>query len=163
MRRVIVLGVVAASLATGSARADYDERVIGDWAASAKEDRFGDGGTYVAVTAEDTMALAVRCLQKQLSIAVIYLGDNPNEASPGGVFKFKLRVDKQPVVETLGTAMSGRAIQLKTTSAMVSAMRDGKELGLRIESNRGVVTTKIFPIRGARKAFADLSNECPLE
>jgi hypothetical protein len=30
------------------ARADYENRMIGKWVASAKKDRFGEGGTFIA-------------------------------------------------------------------------------------------------------------------
>jgi hypothetical protein len=39
--------------------------------------QFGDGGAFVAMTGDGAVALAVRCLQKDLSIGVIELGDDP--------------------------------------------------------------------------------------
>jgi hypothetical protein len=79
------------------------------------------------------------------------------------LFKFKFRVDAQPVVEAAGMAISERLIQFATEKAMFKAIRDGKETAMRIENSRGVTSTQVFDTTGARKAFADLSRECPID
>jgi hypothetical protein len=144
-------------------RADYEQRVVGNWITSAKEDRFGDGGTFVAITGEGDVGLAVRCLQKNLSIGVLEIGDDPKPIEKGDLFKFKFRVDAQPVIEAAGMAISDRLIQVETEKATVKAIRDGRETAMRIEDSRGVTSTHIFDTTGARRAFADLSRECPID
>jgi hypothetical protein len=67
-------------------RSDYEGRMIGNWMTSAKEDRFGDGGTFVAATGDDGIVLAVRCLQKSLSIGIIEVGDDPKPVEKGDLF-----------------------------------------------------------------------------
>jgi hypothetical protein len=144
-------------------RVDYDDRIVGNWMTSAKEDRFGDGGTFAAMTGDGGIALAVRCLQKNLSIGVIEIGSDPKPMEKGDLFLFKFRVDTQPVVETGGVAIGDRLIQLVTEKALVKAIRDGKETAMRIEDKRGATSTHVFDTAGSRRAFADLSRECPLD
>jgi hypothetical protein len=149
--------------AAESQHADYDGRIIGNWMVSAKQDRFGDGGAFVAMTGDGAVALAVRCLQKDLSIGVIELGDDPKPMEKGDVYELKFRVDAQPIVDADGVAISERLIQVETEKSLVKSMRDGKETALRLEDGRGVSSTHIFNTKGSRAAFADLSRECPLD
>jgi hypothetical protein len=144
-------------------REDYDGRIIGNWMTSAKEDRFGDGGTFAAITGDGGYALAVRCLQKHLSIGVMGIGNEPKPMEKGDFYKFKFRVDAQPIVDAAGIVISDRLIQLDTEKALVRSIRDGKETAMRIEDGRGVSSTHVFNTNGSRRAFADLSRECPLD
>jgi hypothetical protein len=143
--------------------ADYDARMVGNWLTSAKEDRFGDGGAFIAVTGDGGIAIAVRCIQKTLTIGIMQVGDDPKPIQKGDLFLFKFRVDTQPVVETGGVAIGDRLVQVVTEKALVKSIRDGKETAVRLEDNRGVSSTHVFNTRGARAAFADLSRECPLD
>jgi hypothetical protein len=157
----LLLTIAGATPAYVSERklSDYEDRIVGNWITSAKVDRFGgDGGTFIAATVGDDTALFVRCLQKELSIAVSY-----NDLEPGDKFLFKFRVDTSPVVESAGLAINKQIIQVKTPASLVKAIRDGKETATRIESELGVSPVRIFDTRGARAAFADLSQECPLD
>ena len=125
--------------------------------------QFGDGGAFVAMTGDGAVALAVRCLQKDLSIGVIELGDDPKPMEKGDVYELKFRVDAQPIVDADGVAISERLIQVETEKSLVKSIRDGKETALRLEDSRGVSSTHIFNTKGSRGAFADLSRECPLD
>jgi hypothetical protein len=60
-------------------------------------------------------------------------------------------------------AISDRLIQVETEKATVKAIRDGRETAMRIEDSRGVTSTHIFDTTGSRRAFADLSRECPID
>lgn len=149
--------------AATAAQADYGSKPVGNWIVSAKEDRFGDGGMFTAATGDGTYILIIRCLQKKLSIAVMEAGPDPKPLTEGALFAFKFKVDKQPVVETAGEAISGRLIQLDTEKSLVKAIRGGKETALRMENVQGVSMTHVFRTAGAGQAFADLSKECPLD
>jgi hypothetical protein len=148
---------------TVAKRTDYEDRVIGRWIVSAKQDRFGDGGSFVAVVFDQGTALAVRCIQKKLSIAMIEAGPDQKPLQTGDEFKLKFRVDLEPVVETSGVAIDNRVIQVATDHATVKAMREGREAAVRIENANGVSHTSIFKTFGARKAFEDIAKECPLD
>jgi hypothetical protein len=144
-------------------RTDYEDRLIGNWLVSAKQDRFGDGGTFIAITGDGAVALVIRCLQKDLSIGVIEVGGDPKPMGKGDFYKLKFRVDTQPIVDAGGLAISERLIQVVTDKSLVKSIRDGKETALRLEDDRGVSSTHIFNTKGSRSAFADLSRECPLD
>jgi phosphoribosylformylglycinamidine (FGAM) synthase-like amidotransferase family enzyme len=76
---------------------------------------------------------------------------------------FKFRVDALPIVETGGIAISDRLIQVVTEKTLVKSIRDGKETAVRVADKRGTTSTHVFNTNGSRKAFADLSRECPLD
>lgn len=133
--------------------ADYEDRLIGNWMVSAKQDRFGDGGTFVAATGDGAIALVVRCLQKDLSIGVIEIGGDPKPMEKGDYYKMKFRVDAQPIVDAGGLAISDRLIQVKTDRPLAKSIRDGKETALRLEDSRGVSSTHVFNTRGSRSAL----------
>jgi hypothetical protein len=159
------MGWIALALtiaATCAAQADYKARLIGDWITSGTDDRFGDGGTYIAMTGDNGFILAVRCLQKELSLAVM---DHTGAKVPdrGDAYLFKLRVDKEPIFTTMGKTLDQGLVQLVTEKALVREMRDGRELALKVTSGDGIESVHIYPLRGARKAFADLEKECPLD
>ena len=159
-----MLLVMAALLGfAGSARADYEGRVVGNWLTSATEDRFGDGGAYTAVTIDGRTGLVVRCLQKKLSLAVLEMSNDPKPLAEKDAFTLKFRVDKQPVTESVGMAISPRLIQVITEKTLVRAIRDGRETAVRLESTSGVSSTHVFKTNGATKAFADLAKECALD
>ncbi|SDT00470.1 hypothetical protein SAMN05444158_4009 [Bradyrhizobium canariense] len=81
----------------------------------------------------------------------------------GDIYKLKFRVDAQPIVDADGMAISDRLVQVVTEKSLVKSIRDGRETALRIEDGHGVTSTHIFNTNGSRKAFADLSRECPLD
>jgi hypothetical protein len=145
------------------ALADYEGRIIGRWMVSAKLDRFGDGGTFVAAAVDQGIVLAVRCIQKELSIAMIEAGPDQKPLQTGDAFKLKFRIDTQPIVEAVGVAIDNRVIQVFTEKSTVRAMRDGREAAVRIENAKGVSQTIVFKTFGARPAFKDLAKECPLD
>jgi hypothetical protein len=142
---------------------DYEARTVGNWMTSAKEDRFGDGGTFIAVVADGQVVLGVRCIQKHLSIGVGEFGFDQKPVAKGDLFAFKFRVDALPIVETAGAAISDRLIQVDTEKDLVRSIRDGRETAVRVTDTSGATITHIFNTAGSRKAFADLSRECPLD
>jgi hypothetical protein len=142
---------------------DYSGRFVGNWLVSAKFDRFGDGGSFSAFTVDGDIGFGVRCLQHNLSLAVMVAGSDPKPLEKGDVYSIKLRVDGQPTVETNGLAINDRVIQIVTEKQWVHAMRDAKETALRMEDSRGVYSTHIYKMTGAPRAFYDLSRECPLD
>jgi hypothetical protein len=162
MTRIKLLIAVAAIAAAAPARADYQNRLIGNWHVSAEEDRFGDGGTFIAVTGDGGIGLAVRCLRKDLSIGILDMSPDPNPLTRGDRFNFSFRVDKTPIVEAEGVAISERLIELKTEKSLVNSIRAGKETAVKLTDAYGTSSVHIFTTTGAAKAFADLSKECPL-
>jgi hypothetical protein len=142
---------------------DYENRTIGNWLVSAKQDRFGDGGEFIALTGDGSIGLAIRCLRKDLSIGLINLGADPKPLAKGDLYDIKFRVGEQAIVTSKGVAINERLIQVDTEQSIVKSIRNGRETAIRIEDEIGVSSTHIFNTSGARGAFADLSRECPLD
>lgn len=151
------------AIRTPPVRTDYERRIVGNWLTSAKEDRFGDGGTFTAATADGRVGLVVRCIQKELSIGMIDMGADQKPLKKGDVFELKFRVDTLPVAKAYGEAISDRLIQVVTEKGLVKSIRDGREVAVRIEDVRTVSQMHVFPLSGAPRAFADLTRECPLD
>ncbi len=163
MTRIKLVIAAIALVAATPARADYQNRIIGNWLVSAEEDRFGDGGTFIALTGKDGIGLGVRCLRKVLSIGILDMSPDPKPLARGAKYSFSFRVDKGAVVETEGAAISERLIQVATEKSLVKSIRDGRETAVKIVDPYGTSSVSIFKTMGAIKAFADLSKECPLE
>ena len=159
----LVMAAAALLLTTGAALADYEGRRVGNWLTSATEDRFGDGGVFIAVTPDGSTALAVRCLQKKLSIGLIDIGSDQTPYTEKEIYAFKFRVEKQPIRETVGVAISPRLIEVVTEKELVKAIRDGRETAVRLLEKSGVASSFLFKTTGAPKAFVDLAKECPLD
>lgn len=139
-------------------------RIVGSWVVTAKEDRFGDGGSFAAITSDgDSRVLAVRCIQKVLTIAIGLIGDDPKSLTQGQIFGIKLRTDKEPVMATVGIAITGRLIQVETMADMVRTIRKGKETAVRIENEDGVSETVVFKTKDTGRAFARIAEECSLD
>jgi len=167
MRVIITLAALLAGALPAAAQqpavADYDGRLIGNWLVSAKHDRFGDGGAFIAATGDGGVGLVVRCLQKTLTIALVDLGADPKPLAKGELYNLKFRVGEQAIVASRGVVINERLIQVDTQQSLVKSIRDGKETAVRIEDRVGITSTHVFNTIGARKAFADLSRDCPLD
>ncbi|HEV2157882.1 hypothetical protein, partial [Bradyrhizobium sp.] len=136
-------------------------KLVGNWLVSEKEDRFESGGTFFAVTGDGAGNMfAVRCIEKALSLGTGGINDATRKYKVGDEFYIKLRVDKQPVLELTGVAVNETLIQVDVTAEVVRSIRDGKEIAVRQESNRGVSHTTVFNTKGNAKAFARLTKEC---
>lgn len=141
--------------------ADYENRAFGSWLASAKSDRFGEGGTYFAMTSDGMRTLAVRCLEKDFSLALLEMARTGSGPKVGTIIKFKLRVDKQPVIETFGEVVAEHLIVVPDDVGAAKQILTGRELAVRTETPAGLVKTSIFQITGADRALADVLKNCP--
>ncbi len=148
--------VVAAS----PALADYESKAVGNWIVTEQSDRFGDGGTHVAMTSAGGVSLAVRCIKKHLTLAVIGF---PQALRARDEVKIKLRVDRGDVFEEFGDARGDQMIEIAVTdNAEVRDMTKGKEVALHVDV-AGTSATYVFKTRGARQAFSDLVKVCPID
>jgi hypothetical protein len=161
MLRLFVLAVAIASAGVSASVAK--DQLVGRWLVSEKEDRFDKGGTFTAATPDGaTKAFIVRCIENELSLAILDMGDDPHPFAAGDKFRVNLRVDKLPIIETDGTAISTRLIQLDTTKYMVQVVRDGREIATRVRDKTSSLTN-VFKLDGAKKALARIVKECPLD
>lgn len=161
------VSVLAMMLFAGTvcAHAKDERQIVGSWIVSNNEDRFGKGGTFVAAVLDQNggTALAVRCIEKDLSIAVIDSSQDPKPLKVGTAYVVKMRTDKEPIMTTAGKAIGDRLIQFDTQADMVRTIRKGRETAIRLENDNGVSRTLIFPTKGNMKALARVADECNLD
>jgi hypothetical protein len=132
---------------------------------SNNEDRFGNGGTFVAAAPDETAgtALTIRCIEKELSIAVLDNASDPKPLKVGTAYIVKLRTDKEPIMTTVGKVINDRLIQVDTQADMVRTIRKGRETAVRLENDNGVSRTIVFRTKGTAKALSRIADECNLD
>jgi hypothetical protein len=164
-RCCVTARAVALAIALGGAAtaAQGVERVLGSWFVTEQADRFGDGGSYVAITAARSggVGFSVRCIRKAWSLAIIDMSPDPKPLTPASLFHVKLRVDRDPIIDSDGKAINDRVIQLETTPAMVREIVQGSELAARLEGRTTISIDFVFDISGAKRALAQSMKECP--
>jgi hypothetical protein len=118
---VFIFALMLARIANASASADEGRQLVGTWPVTNNDDRFGKGGTFVAAAFDETMgtALVVRCIEKDLSLAILEAANDPNPLTLGVTYVVKLRTDKEPIMTSVGKAISERLIQVDTQADMV--------------------------------------------
>jgi len=138
------------------AQADPRRQVIGNWFVTSDADRFGDGVTVVALNVQDANSIALRCLQGELSLAML------GKYAQGDLFQVKFRVDRWDVIDTVGFAISDSVLQIMTSPQMVRQMMSGSEYALRVT---GTTSTRdyVFRAGAAARALVPVVKACPLE
>jgi len=105
--------------------------MVGDWMVSVEKDRFDGADQVVAIGAgNNNRVAAVRCLKGESSLALL------GEFEAGQVAEIKFRVDNNPVVATLGSAINANVLQILTTDDMLRQMLDAREFAFRISTPR---------------------------
>jgi hypothetical protein len=160
-----VFALAASLWFAGYARAEDGRQIVGSWVVTDSDDRFGKGGTFTAAAFDEGMstALVIRCIEKDLSIAILDAANDPRPLDVGTTFVVKLRTDKEPVMTSIGKAISERLIQVETQADMVRTIRKGRETALRLENEHGVSRTVIVKTKNNGKAFARIAKECALD
>lgn len=142
----------------GQSLAAKGRSAVGDWQVTADDDRFGDGGKYIAMTIGDGASFfAVRCIRKEWSLAVI-----AGKQTAGDLFSVRLRVDKNDIVDEAGVAIDDLVVQIDPAKAVIRQILDGREIALRLKSSKGVTQDYVFGISKARAALARHVKECSL-
>jgi hypothetical protein len=159
MKAILIAALLI--VAVQDARAEYGVRVLGNWTTSSSAGGFGDGDNFLAATSVLDTALAVRCLQRQLTVVVMRVGGDPSPFIVGKWYSFKFRVDQRSVVEAEGKVIHPRVIDVHIDLDFIRAIRDSNETAMRMKDAAGSEITLVFKTSGARFAFADISRECP--
>ena len=156
-RAMALAGVVALG-ATGGSQA---QQTVGNWVVQHAPDRFGDGGTDIAITGDGTMAFAIRCIRREWSLALMDVSADPKPLQVSDTFYLLLKVDKYDAKAALGRSISPRLIQIETTPVMVSSLLGGETLAVRVNDPAHVVSEFSFPLKGARRALSQHMKNCP--
>lgn len=144
--RTIYIVVVSFLIAAG---AHAESKAFGDRIVTTDRDRFTDKTNVVAINFTNDGAVAMRCLAGNLSLALTQARTKYTE---GDIFGVDLRIDRQPVVETSGTAVGSDFIEVVDGAAeIIKEIPDGHELTVRIRgSSLKTLSCFISPKRGPR-------------
>jgi hypothetical protein len=157
--RKFVLACAALAALTGIAFGE-ENRVIGNWLLRVDDDRFSDGKTVIAITAQGSTLLAVRCIQKNFSLAI---------SAPAGGFEaddtvaIKFRADANPIVETTGAPINKAIIEVVATPDMRRELLTAREYAFRVTMPNGAESDSVFKAGAAARALPEVLKACPEE
>lgn len=162
VRMLAAVAVLAIIVGAGSVRA---ASVIGSWVVTNQEDRFGDGGRFVAMTpavGAPGAVFAVRCFARKWSLAMI----PGTKLVTGEAFKLRLRVDKGGIVDGFGQALDEQLLQIAVEAdaepRLIKEILAGREIAVRLTNVLDVSSDLVFRLTGSRKALAGHLKECKL-
>jgi len=153
------LAAVALAAMVSTAHAQKRERVVGSWIVTHEADPF-DGKTKVvavATTFGGSYAMAVRCLDNGVSVALF---DRKATMKEGDVFEVRFRADQMPIVTTYGMALDDSMLEITEADEIVKQMASATQAAFRIENKRGVQNTAVFRMRSAKAAMGDVLKAC---
>ncbi len=161
MRSIVVLLSAAVVVISGAAGiAQETTKRFGLWEVSIDTDRFEGKRKVIASTIQKADVLAVRCFPSGISVAVGELRLGPGRFEEGMEFEIKFRADKNDIIESAGTALNDRIVQVEDSQQMARQIRDAKEVAFRL-SYKGVVVDKVFKMKGSAKALNEVFDACP--
>jgi hypothetical protein len=140
--------------------AQEQKRTIGNWQISEEQDRFGDGSTVSATTGTGVFRLAIRCVDRKLTVALT------DTRSRGGFltdesFQIKFRADNRPIVDVAGIAINDGLIRIDQPKDMVQQMFGAKEIAFRITNSRDVWIDLVYNLIQPERALAPVVKACP--
>jgi hypothetical protein len=137
-----------------------ESKAFGDWIVNVDRDRFTDKNNVVAIHFSNDGAVAMRCLAGNLSLALTQARTKYTE---GDIFGVDLRIDRQPVVETSGTAIGSEFIEVIDGAAeIIKEIPDGRELAVRIKGQVSQNTLLFQLSKSVAKVTAFVTQSCPI-
>jgi hypothetical protein len=161
MKRLMVAGLLAC--AATAAHAQLEPKMIGNWMVSSETAPSGSGRIFTAVTSGRTMALSVRCIAKRLNLTLFPVASGTTPRAAGDQFRVRFRVDALPDLDTNARALDTQVIQIDPDKRIVKAIRDAREIVVRLTAPMGVTEMLAYDAAGAQKALVDVIRECPLD
>jgi hypothetical protein len=143
-----------------ASNAGAGQTTIGNWIVTTEADRFSEGNTVIALTAQEGGLFAVRCIQNTFSLAISNRA-TAGELKEGDLFKIKFRADNLPVVDTIGEAINNSVIEVLTTPEMRGELTIAREYALRVTSAAGTTFDSVFKAGFAAKALPPVLRACP--
>lgn len=136
MRHALVAALICSCAGTTIAAAAADEkpRYFGNWRVETFQDKFTDDNNASVATISDGNILAFRCLAKEYSI--VFLSESLN-MKENDKFHFKVRVDKNPVIDLDGQAINDKGLIGIDPSIPVAQVAMAKEIAIRVEDSSG--------------------------
>ncbi len=134
---------------------------VGNFIVKTEKDPMDDSERYIAITVHKNDAMAVRCLEGELSLSFIV----KTRARVGDDVDIKFRLDSGPVTEAEGSVISvnGGLVGFETgTVDFITKMGAARQLAIRWAIS-GVGTTASFDLRGISAVVAGARKACKLK
>ncbi|MBV9629397.1 MAG: hypothetical protein JO230_14975 [Xanthobacteraceae bacterium] len=154
----MLAGVVL--LVTGAA-AEEAKRSVGDWVVSTQRD--SKGSRVIALLVKPPRAVAVQCLDHDLSIALTKPTPvGPGPMSPDATYAVQFRADQNDSINTYAIGLSDTGMHVATPKRVVAQIAASNEFTFRVTSNAGSTEAWTFKADEAKRALADVIKECPV-
>jgi hypothetical protein len=154
----ILTGLVL--LVTGAA-AEEARRSVGDWVVSTQHD--GKGSRVIALLVKPPRAIAVQCVDHDLSIALTKPTPvGPGPMSPDATYAVQFRADQNEPINTYAIGLSDTGMHVATPKRVVAQIADANEFTFQVRSNSGSTEAWTFKAGEAKRALADVIKECPV-
>jgi hypothetical protein len=155
---VVLAGLVL--LATCAA-AEEAKRSVGDWLVSTQRD--GNGSRVIALLVKPPRAVAVQCLEHDLSIALSKPTPvGPGPMSPDATYTVQFRADRNDAINTYAIGLNDTGMHVAAPKRMVAQIADSNEFTFRVTSNSGSTEVWTFKAGDAKRALADVIKQCPV-
>jgi hypothetical protein len=147
----VLIGCIVSSIAHA------ESKTVGGWLLDTETDPFTDQTNVVALRPNNDRAVALRCLQGGLSIA-IFPGKSLKE---GDTYEVGLRVDHFEIFQMTGTVIGDRLIEVTDQMPeVIKQIGDGHQLAIRTVGTS--VDTMTFSLANVSKVMTALVKACPL-
>jgi hypothetical protein len=137
-------------------------RTVGPWAVVTYDKP--DGRKDVAAILSDSNArlgLAVRCIDKSLSVILVPLKDDASFKASSGVTTVLVQADEGPGVEARGNVGTDRSLYLSPPGPLLRRVLEGTWLKVSVPIGDERFRPVLFGLEAAPAALADLVTECP--
>jgi hypothetical protein len=147
-------------LATGAA-AEEAKRSVGDWLVSIETDE--KGSRVVALLVKPPRAIAVQCLQHDLSIELTKPTPvGPGPMRPDATYTVQFSADQNDPINTYAIGLNDTGMHVATPKRMVAQIADSSAFTFRVTSNSGSTEVWTFKAGEANRALADVIKHCPV-
>jgi hypothetical protein len=138
-----------------------EPKLVGTWLVTTDKDRFTGDPSMMAITIQDGAILAVRCLQRRLTMAVRDAGVI-GDLTPGTVFVVKFKGGTHAVMDTVGDAPAADMIEIAVTDEMRNALTTSAELAFRFTSDTQQFDL-VFQAGTAARSLPPIIDACPTD
>ena len=142
--------------------ANADDTTIGSWQFSSEQSAFKEGAsTTIAFTRDGGTAVALRCLQGDLSIAISDGGGilRTGPYTPGETAQIKFRVGVGEIVERSATAINDSALQIDDVADLIRQIGLSTNFAFQL-TRHGIQSEHSFHTRGNGKVADKILKSC---
>lgn len=156
--RLVSLFVLAM---TATAMADNIKR-FGNWEVSYIQGRFGDKGKVIASVVQDGTVLAIRCMNGDLSFALLDIDMGPGRFREQGDITAKFQADGKSPVDVKGMVLTDKTLQIEMPDTVARQLIGTKELAFRVTYLKTTFDRVFKPGKSGPKAMSEVFKLCPL-